>query len=162
MDGAAQAEFCFRQDFPPEGVQGDVLGGGEEGQQGRKARNQQDFLAGVEASQGADGKQQPDLGQQHPAAPPPQGKDETIQEGRPDEFPGEGKLDQGKETDGFQIHSFAAQPGGDQIDEQIQGQAGGKARKNADQHLAGQQGGKPGRCGHEQQGQERVRIIRCE
>ena len=60
-----------------------------------------------------------DLGQQHPAAPPSQYRHRiAIQQRRPEEFPGVGKLDQREQADDLEIDVLGAQPGGNQIEQQ--------------------------------------------
>ena len=79
------------------------------------------------------------MGDQHPAAPAAEKRQAYgVHQGRPDEFPSKRQADQGKEADGFQIDLLAAQPGGNEIDQKIERQAGGEAGENTNQHPAGE------------------------
>ena len=146
MHGVAEAEFVVAQNLASEGVDRDVLRSGKEGEQGGQPQDGPDVLLRVEAAHEADGEQQADLGQQHPAASAAEaGHAVAVEQRRPEELPGIGKLDQREEADGLEIDAFAAQPGRQQVEQQVERQAGGKPGEDADQHLPRQQRCKPGR-----------------
>ena len=91
-------------------------------------------------SQGGNDCKQPYLGKQHPSpSPAKQRQGIAVQQGRPQEFPGIGKLDQSEQADSFQIKLFATQPGWDQVEEQVQRQAGAEAGKHTNQHAPREQ-----------------------
>jgi hypothetical protein len=78
----------------------------------------------TEAAEEADGEQQADLRHQHPASPATEaGQAEAVEQRRPEEFPGVGELDQREEADGLQVDALAAQPGGQQVEQQVERQA---------------------------------------
>ena len=70
-----------------------------------------------------------------PRRRPKPGQAEAVEQRRPEEFPGVGKLDQREEADGLQIDALAAQPGRQQVEQQVERQARGKTGEDADQHL---------------------------
>ncbi len=148
MHRVTQAQFVVAENFPPEGVDRDILGSRQKGQQRGEPEDRPDVLAWIEAAHEADGQQQAKLRQQHPAAPAAEAGDaEAVEQGRPEEFPGVGKLDQREEADRLQIDALAAQPGWQQVEQQVKRQAGAEAGEDADQHLPGQQRREPG--GHQ-------------
>ncbi len=146
MHRVAQTQFVVAQNLPSEGVNRNILGSGKESEQGGEPQDGPDVFLRVEAAHEADGEQQTDLRQQHPAAPAPEtGDAEAVEQRRPEKFPGVGKLDQGEEADGLEIDPLAAQPGRQQVEQQIKRQTGRKTGEDADQHLPRQQRRKPGR-----------------
>src|SRR5574343_38421 len=141
MDGIAQAQFIVFQNFPAKCVYCNILGSGQEGEQGGKPQDGPDAFFGVETAKGTNGEQQADLGDQHPTpATAEAGNAETVQQRRPEELPGVGELDQREETDCLQIDTLTAQPGWQEVEQQIERQAGRKAGEDADQHLPAEQG----------------------
>ena len=146
MHGIAEAEFMVAQDFAAEGIDSDVLRCREQREERRQPQDGPDVVLWTEAAEEADGEQQADLGHQHPASATTEaGQAEAVEQRRPEEFPGIGKLDQGEEADGLQVDALAAQPGRQQVEQQVERQARGEAGKDADQHLPVEQRSEPGR-----------------
>ena len=135
VQGRAQAQLVVGQQFPPVGVDDDVLRGAEEGHQRDQYHDTAQRLLRAEVSGQADAGKQGQLGQQQPAAPPAHGQgDVTVQQRRPEKLPGIGYAHQRKQADGGQVHLFAAQPGRHHLKQQIQWQAGAEAVQHAQQH----------------------------
>src|SRR5712664_4671133 len=63
----------------------------------------------------------------------------TIQEWRPQELPGIGKLDKRHGADYLEIDAFGTQPSRQQIDQQVKRQSRAEASKHANQHAARKQ-----------------------
>src|SRR5574343_945277 len=63
MDGIAQAQFIVFQNFPAKCVYCNILGSGQEGEQGGKPQDGPDAFFGVETAKGTNGEQQADLGE---------------------------------------------------------------------------------------------------
>jgi hypothetical protein len=140
MYRVAQTQFVIVQQFAAVSVKHDILRRGKQRQQCAKQHDAAQLSLRREAAHHRDYRKQTDLSQHHPAAPSAKHWQRiAVQQRRPDELPGVGKLDQRKQADGFKIDMLAAQPGRQQIEQQIQRQAGGKAGEHADQHAPGKQ-----------------------
>lgn len=99
-----------------------------------------DQAVGGNETERGDGGEQTELCEQHPAATAPQQRQhEAIEQRRPEEFPGVGKLDEGKQSDGLEVYPFGAQPGGEQVEQQEERQPRGEAGEHADEHAPGEE-----------------------
>ena len=135
VHGGAQPQLRIGENFPPIGIEHNILARAEEGQRGGEIGDGPDVLLRVKQAESRNGGEQQDLRHQHPAAPPAEKSDVVaIHHRRPEKFPGVRQLDQGKQSDGLQVHVLGAQPGGNQTDENEERQTGTEAGKNADQH----------------------------
>ena len=111
MHRVAQAQFGITQQLATIGIQYDVLRGAEQGEQGGDPGDGVQITLRRKRPHRGDHRQQTELRQQHPTAPPPeQWHHIAIQQRRPQKFPRVGKLDQRKQADSFEVNMFAAQP----------------------------------------------------
>jgi hypothetical protein len=148
MHRVAQAQLLLGEDLAPVGVERDVLGRREQRHRGRQPEYRHNVAARREQAERGDRRQQADLRDQHPAAAAAadtSGRRVAVEQRRPEELPGVGKLDQGEEADGLEVHALRTQPGRHQVEQQIERQAGREAGEHADQHAPGEQRGEPGR-----------------
>ncbi len=135
VNGVAEPELDVGQDLAPEGVEHDVLAGREQRHRRGEVGDGPDVEARVEVPEQRDRGEQQQLRREHPPAPAPQQRQPVaVHQRRPQELPGVGELDQREEADRLQVHGFRAQPRRQQVDEDVERQAGGEAGEDADQH----------------------------
>jgi hypothetical protein len=134
MHRVAQAQLGLGQDLAAVGIERDVLRRREQGHRSRQPEDGHDPGIRREQPKCRDRQQQADLGDQHPAAPPAQRRRIAVEQRRPEELPGVGKLDQREQPDGLEIHALRAQPGRHQVEQQVKRQPRREAGEHADQH----------------------------
>ena len=112
--GKAIALVRFVQAFDTEGVNHNILAGGQEGDSDRDRHRQADIQRWVGLAKRDDGADQRDLDGKQPAAPAPQPSEKRrramVYQWRPEEFQRIGKSDQRREADGRQRKIGFCQP----------------------------------------------------
>ena len=131
----AEAEFGLLQQFAAIGIEHDVLGRAQERERGRGIDDPRDIVARRERAEPRDHHEQAELGDDHPAPAPTEHRNHVpIEQRRPEEFPGVGKLDQRERADRLQADALGAQPGRHEVQQDVQRQPRAEAREDADQH----------------------------
>ena len=135
VDRRAETKLVIRQELSAVGVEHDVLARRKKSHRRRQAGNRPQIELGLEQAEQRNGDKQRDLGDQHPAPPAAEHRQRvTIEQRRPQEFPGKGQLHQCKQADRGQVDLLGAQPRRQQIDQQPKREAGAEAGEDADQH----------------------------
>jgi hypothetical protein len=123
MHGIAKPKLVVAENLAAEGIQGDILRRRKKSQGHRQPDHRCQIGRRREAAEQADRQQQTDLREQHPAAPATEWQAVAIEQRRPEELPGVGKLDQREETDDLEVDAVAAQPGRQQVQQEVERQA---------------------------------------
>ena len=141
MDRVANAEFKIGQQFAPVSIEHNVLTRAEKCDRGREVSNCPDRKRGLNIAEKGDTEQQTNLCDQHPATSPTKKRQRVaVHDRRPEELPRVGKSDQRKKTDFRETNTLNPQPRRHQLDQDVERQARGKARKRTDQYAPVKQG----------------------
>jgi hypothetical protein len=139
VEGAAQAQLVVAEVLAAVGIDHDILGGGEEGDEKGGQSHQPGRLAGIGQAECRQGEDQQKLNDQHPAAPAPEKRQgEAVKDRRPEEFERIGQAHQGVEADDREIDLLLGHPGLEHGRGEQQRHTAGKPHEEGHQYAWGE------------------------